>query len=91
MFYYHWEDFSPGELWKVTLFKDEESGAFVPKVERYWEMWEGRSVGSLPSNLVSCGMVSVEAGAREVSGTEVKVLAVASLSGSTLKDRGQGI
>lgn len=37
------------------------------------------------------GMVSVEAGAREVSGTEVKVLAVASLSGSTLKDRGQGI
>lgn len=51
MFYYHWEDFSPGELWKVTLFKDEESGAFVPKVERYWEMWEGRSVGSLPSNL----------------------------------------
>lgn len=37
------------------------------------------------------GMVSVEGGAREVSGTEVKVLAVASLSGSTLKDRGQRI
>lgn len=54
--------------------------------EKYWFITQ-----QFGSAVFLGGIVSVEGDAREASGTEVKVLAVASLSGSTLKDRGQGI
>lgn len=75
------------------LLKGEGPGALhtsshQPPAECCWESQEGEALVHCPAGWAICvlgGAVSVERGAGEASGTEVKVLAVASLSGSTLK------